>query len=76
MLTRCSSCNATFSCGINQKQCWCNDLPKLDWSQITDTGYCMCPSCLKKATEKNSPEKSTSYTAGVHNPLIPKGNKD
>ena len=58
---RCTSCKTAFSCGIKQKQCWCNNLPNLKMLQINKDADCMCPSCLERLVRTARP--STEWEA-------------
>lgn len=46
----CSSCQATFLCGINCPPCWCTKKPLI---AITPGQSCLCPDCFDEKVKKN-----------------------
>jgi hypothetical protein len=44
----CQRCGSSFGCGADSSECWCKALPAL--AEPAD-GDCLCPACLRAATE-------------------------
>mgnify|MGYP001230485367 FL=1 len=52
----CHKCGEKFVCGVNDKKCWCFDLPK---AKIKKNNSCLCQKCLLNCInniEENSNE--------------------
>ncbi|MRR50512.1 MAG: hypothetical protein EG825_06295 [Rhodocyclaceae bacterium] len=52
----CPRCGQTFGCGAErgERTCWCMAMPPLAGPRPAGAS-CLCPDCLRRALEKESP---------------------